>query len=1305
MLASSLEKLEHRLYMNRISQDRSITNPDYPNKEESDWCASRLFCKLLLNAQLNPSHLTVQRAKDIVVKFASTTSGSFTETTDALYNDLLAKGFIREIMGELYLPHLVRFAFMDRPEVELTFSDEESDALEALVKCGYSDSWFPILDRQNVVDITDNHRGVFELTPTMQELEEICLEPTQNNMLTLDLRRAVSEFGGTTIATAAALLWEEIRKSEPELTSKKKLIKWYQLIQSTRESLSAPQYMTEENVKEFLDASFEIVTSESDVNCSIEDEMRKISFEHRWLFQLPEDYSLIDDVSLYTKAVSWNNTLDIDQALDRLLVHSSREPLLDLIYCIVRYEHPCGVRGLTRYDRVFRLLLKTDECPFLSYSLPSILTEQRAEILPSFLLHSETCSFGAELLSEVDTDSHLFSMDSFIEKEERTIKERTDLWDEAMAILSQILSRFDTKVVARLLLEITHSISRRIEPLLRDNRRGSSLKLEYEQTRLRTVISTIMSNIVQRNRSEAKSILNELTDSISAIWPEHSDHDFRAFPIVPFIQVFSLIEWIAHSDFSKTEVINPFSIKVYNRVLDEYNAELRRAVCSSADGMKPVSWYGDASDISSLQWDALAYMLAKNNSLHRILHPLDFRECIVNSYKKISSADNSSSGYHLILKISWVNRLRLQLHILLQIYASVVNHYLRQGSLSQIWGYNRDTVKNDVESAILGVLKGFNMQELHVLIEPLDDSDEYPMYECQFVTMSTDIIEAIDSFSAAGRMQFSDTYLSNTRSIRFLHTVVDHSSDPNLVTTAMELIKERLGEDAWLNDSLISRILTTAELGMLAEVKDIIPRMVEKWDPRISTDTPARKHWLLGLARLRIIEAYLNENGEYLSQNYENILELEPGMTVTNEQSEKIQRTLRFYRALAEIDTDPFAASKKFNALLEKMPGSPSLIVNAFAAELKAEETRVSKSGSDSTEGFQRILKKWDSITGDLPKALFKQLGNKLQYNRLLAMNRGHEDNQFDSNLSVLDEGYRYSKEIFNLVLQNLQRRRFRQEVFISEAKRYFSTYGGIPEYIENYQSELPTHTQGIVKQFNVYNPLNMRIMFNELLRCSPSKVVKVVAEEEYRSVEKYLLKCHVDVACEILELVGTVRWLDDENKYNDIFSSILRNRLCFLNWSVGDQSRGGLSATGEISSHGGVGERDWIVKDNSKTTIAIIEALRLSGKNENYLTTHIKKTFRYDRIGLTNCFIVVYYEGSHFTEFVEWYKDFVESIETAMGMPCSTSNIPKLSKGYLKIIKVNYKSGKYYRSDYHLILEFSAKLQSSKSSENCRSE
>ncbi len=1302
MLATSLEKLEHRLHMNRISQDRSITNPDYPNKDESEWCASRLLCKLILKAELNPSHLAIQNAKNIVADIVSTIPDSFTETADVLYKQLLQKGFIREIMGVVHLPGLVRSYFlnMNRREVKLTFSDEEADILSALNYYGYSDSWFPVLNRKDVDEITNNHRGVFELTPTTQELEKICLDSdvvnTQgNNMLLLQLRLAVAELGGTTVAVAAAMFWEEIRKSDIKLSSRQKLMKWYQHIQTTREYLEAPKYMTKESLEEFLDASFEIVTTDPDVNCTIEEEKHKISFEHRYLFQLSENEYLIDDVSLYSKAVSWDNTLDRDQALDRLLVQSSREPLLDLIYCIVRYEHPSRVRGLTHYDRVFRLLLKTDECPFLSYSLPSILTGQRAEILPSFLLHSETCSFGAELLSEVNIDTHLFQMESFIEKEKSAIKVRTDLWNEAMGILSKGLSRFDSKAVARILLEITHSIARRIEPLLCDNRQGSSSKLEHEQTRLRTVIAIIMSDIVQRNGSETKSVLNDLTDFISAIWPEHSNQDFRAFPIVPFIQVFGLIDWIAHSGFSEIEVINSFSINAYNQVLDEFNAELRRAVCGSADGMKPVSWYGDASDISSLQWDALAYMLAKNNSLHRILHPIDFRECIVNSYKTISSAINSSSGYHPILKISWVNRLRLQLHILLQIYASVVNHYLRQGRVSPDWGHNRDAVKTNVESAILGLLKGFNMQELTVLIEPLDDSDEFPMYEYQFVTMSTEIIEAIDSFSAAGRMQFSDTYLSNTRSILFLHTVVDHSSDPNLVTTAMELIKERLGKDAWLDGSLISRIMTTAELGVLAEVKDIVPRLVEKWDSRIFEGTPARKHWLLGLARLRIIEAYLNENAEYLSQDYENILELEPGMTITIEQSEKIQRTLRFYRALAEMDTDPFAASRKFNTLLEKMPGSPSLIVNAFAAELKAEETRVGKNGSDSTEGFQRILQKWESIASELPKELIKQLGNKFQYNRLLAMHRGHEDNQFDSNLSVLDEGYRYSKEIFNLVLRNLQRRELRQDGFISEAKQYFLAYGKIPEYIENYQSEQPNHTQGFNIQHDEYNPALMRNIFNELLHCSPSKAVQVVAEEEYNTVERYLLKCHIDIAREILERVGTVRFLNDENKYNDVFSSILRNRLCFLNWSVGDQSRGGLSATGEMSSHGGVGERDWIVKDNEGNTILIAEALRLSSSDyKEKLKTHVKKTTRYDQIGLEYFFIVAYYEGDDFDEFVKQYKKHMGTIEITIGKLDYVETMEKESQRFLKVLKFIYESDGNCRSDYHIILRFPLKVQ-----------
>lgn len=104
------------------------------------------------------------------------------------------------------------------------------------------------------------------------------------------------------------------------------------------------------------------------------------------------------------------------------------------------------------------------------------------------------------------------------------------------------------------------------------------------------------------------------------------------------------------------------------------------------------------------------------------------------------------------------------------------------------------------------------------------------------------------------------------------------------------------------------------------------------------------------------------------------------------------------------------------------------------------------------------------------------------------------------------------------------------------------------------------------------------------------------------------------------------------ENKINDR----LRDLLDAKKYYVRDQTRQGKSSAGKEA-----GEIDILVKIGKKT-ISVIEALKLSSVNENYISEHIDKIYNYDTIGNAVNYIISYVSSKNFNSFYEKYKNYI---------------------------------------------------------------
>ncbi len=112
----------------------------------------------------------------------------------------------------------------------------------------------------------------------------------------------------------------------------------------------------------------------------------------------------------------------------------------------------------------------------------------------------------------------------------------------------------------------------------------------------------------------------------------------------------------------------------------------------------------------------------------------------------------------------------------------------------------------------------------------------------------------------------------------------------------------------------------------------------------------------------------------------------------------------------------------------------------------------------------------------------------------------------------------------------------------------------------------------------------------------------------------------------------------ESEDEISDWLLELLRQRLHSRGVEVGDQSRGGLSA-----SKRGAGERDAVLRHQGRY-VGFFEALRMGYCNKTAIKSHLDKIPGYNLAGAPGIFVVVYFQGNSFDSWSTRYTATVES-------------------------------------------------------------
>lgn len=159
-----------------------------------------------------------------------------------------------------------------------------------------------------------------------------------------------------------------------------------------------------------------------------------------------------------------------------------------------------------------------------------------------------------------------------------------------------------------------------------------------------------------------------------------------------------------------------------------------------------------------------------------------------------------------------------------------------------------------------------------------------------------------------------------------------------------------------------------------------------------------------------------------------------------------------------------------------------------------------------------------------------------------------------------------------------------------------------------------------------------------------------------------------------------------EENVRNDYIRDMLGIALRSKEFSVKDQTRTGISASGKSA-----GEADIVIFSGKDLPYAYIEGLNLSSFNYNYITEHVERLFKYDRIGVGIGYLVNYITVKDFAGFVAKYMQAVilntnYSFELIGINDCKNEYSEYLFSN-LRIIKTSFNRNNRIMDIYHILL------------------
>jgi len=149
----------------------------------------------------------------------------------------------------------------------------------------------------------------------------------------------------------------------------------------------------------------------------------------------------------------------------------------------------------------------------------------------------------------------------------------------------------------------------------------------------------------------------------------------------------------------------------------------------------------------------------------------------------------------------------------------------------------------------------------------------------------------------------------------------------------------------------------------------------------------------------------------------------------------------------------------------------------------------------------------------------------------------------------------------------------------------------------------------------------------------------------------QYLIETLWNVAETFLNNIALHKKAPSEANYNLTINSLLKHAIGHKQWTVNEESKGGMTDSLSKAHNAGISSRDFIILNEKQQCISAIECLRLKSVSKNmdkesYVQSHVQKIFRNEPIGISPLFIISYCETQEFSKTWDKYLDYVSRLD-----------------------------------------------------------
>ncbi len=1088
----------------------------------------------------------------------------------------------------------------------------------------------------------ESHTSFYTSTPSIEVLKEQHVITESEKYYVLNFSDSDIKYWSGLDDKISGFYWELLIKDN-SFSSDSERVVFFVSQTSYYENYPNPLlFVLENSKKRFLDAAFQLVSAENDLNY-VQNEFHRVCIDSAYsrdydFFHLDKNSSYkdcslnIDDAfELYDSFQRWEEMATMTYLHDQ----RSRQNLESLIRLIVKHDYEIEHietddeynPKIVRYKRIISLLESYREKPILLFYISAYILRYRREILPLLLFNDEFTTLSFQLIDELKF------------QEDQQILLSRKVWSESINLaLFTIRSDRDKKnLPAKMIYQIFRQLnSEKYSIPFNRNPRIEDLINNEKKLKEKLVLSIIEDAHIVNHKIKGSnyeylvpSIFNELFD----FFAKHNEKSFYDNGTVqfPMLQMDGLVwlmkcltYWKYKEQFNK---LKPEILLLTQNFFNLYMSKLEMTETKKWDFMNSVekqaipNWSERVERLQYIEWIYPVYFFSKHQKLNSFLEPRLSFETADNKYNEMNRFTSDKLRTHIGVLIQ----------VLQKLISSGVPHGFDKKELNEI--------KTRVEKQIIDYLKSHTKDiPKEGKIDLLEYQREVGFQNSGKEALLPQIARSINWFS--DKEGIIDAIIDSNDVIKIL-TVAEFITSHGIKEILIEKIKKTdlktfLEDSHWIPE--IHTVLL--KLTMYPQLMDQIIQIVDYWEEKI---VKREKRYHDQLYKTKLLIAYYHKDETELNnvnapekKNY-----IEANALSYFDYKE-------FYRALIHLKDKPESAYRIFNRLVNDFPNFPVFAINRMAAKMKIADQ------ANDTIIYGEIIEEWDVYEKGQANLDIVELGESFLINKSMILLKLEKYDQLDKEYGALELPYQMIPGILEIKVERLiAEKKIGEAMKLLDTAETFHKYSGVTEieFIQN----LKLSVQGID------NIDELTFYYERIFQSEPQKLIQILPKNLNGRIDFFeFITNEIGIAAyKMLNKINALENINDEDKYNDLLCILLESRISVLGWTIKDQTRRAYSQTGDD-----LGEIDIDIQNRNGLTLVTCEAFiyRDIPRVQSHISKLIKN-YTHDRKAFI---VIVYFQG---TKFERKWKEYSETIVPALKYPngyeISSAQVDDLSKEF----------------------------------------